>query len=394
MDKEYQMFDDFKAASLCAKELTLKYKEKPSVVSQGRGFAVLASETLLAKIDSSKKKQETAKSNIKKPLIRTKKIRSTPAKNTSKLIVSRNRSIAGISPSIGRITTARFKSMTQEIRTAYKAAPSSVRTQWVNYTLSLLASAFVRRVGNVVDLCIVILEKTGREIIDFSFALIEGKAGGHLSRRSKSVSLTTTKKLNEWTKLFKKLVSSFQENPGEIGPDILVASLAFAFASGGLDGDGGVPDSDITMFGIDAHRSLFTHSILSGAVIEAGLYSMVDFVSRAYNYLPKKHDPIWDTIHNKSAEAAESAAKGVSVGLAYHFGVDALLQPAAFHDLPFPAPIEAHQAIMGANALGEGLDTSKKARAKKSNAPKAKSKRDVAGIAVSAGLGVLFWMLG
>ena len=55
-----------------------------------------------------------------------------------------------------------------------------------------------------------------------------------------------------------------------------------------------------------------------------------------------------------------AAVKGSGVGIAYHLGIDATLQPAAYHDLPFAASMDVHQAIMGSNALAEGLDVSRK----------------------------------
>jgi hypothetical protein len=397
-----ELFADFKLASAYARALTLKFKETPTLMRSGSGYAILASDSLIAKIRKCKSSEAnficttaTNESNISKTP------RVTPLKkSTSKLsaITAHEVTIHKLSPSIGRITKERFSRMTSEIRLAYNVAPASIMTEWVNNTLSLLASAFVRRVRNVVDLVIVLMETVGREIINLAFATLDGKFGKHAAQRSKDLSAASTAKVNGWAELLRPLVSSFRQNPSEIGPDLIVASLAFAFASGGFDGDGGVPDSDITMFGIDAHRSIFTHSILSGVVIEAGLYSMVDFISRAYTYLPKNHDPLWDTMHKSAAEATELAAKGVSVGLAYHFGVDALVQPAAYHDLPFPAPIEAHQTIMGANAVSEGFEIVKKPKIglptnKCLVTQKPMKPRDIAGIAVS-GVGVLLcWMM-
>lgn len=48
---------------------------------------------------------------------------------------------------------------------------------------------------------------------------------------------------------------------------MLAAFLGFYAGSGGVDGDGGIPDLDL-LAGIDAHRSILTHSILAGVVAE------------------------------------------------------------------------------------------------------------------------------
>jgi hypothetical protein len=53
---------------------------------------------------------------------------------------------------------------------------------------------------------------------------------------------------------------------------------------------------------------------------------------------------------------AEQLAVGTSSGIAYHLAVDATLQPAAYHGIPFSMPMEGHQTFMAINALTEGAD--------------------------------------
>lgn len=394
---EINNFSDFKSASEHAKRLLIKYGESPSVIKVDNLYVVLATESLHKKMSGSISGKNKTKINSTNPAVPKSKVKATNVvirnKSENNINIGNN-----ISPSIGRMTKARFFKLKSEIAQAYNAAPAAIVNEWTKYTLMLLVSALYRRIKNVGNLGVLVLEKTGREVIDLGKAVVDKKSKTHISNRVSDASNYSNRKIKSLLSSFKLLYKSFKSNPGEVGPDILIASLAFSFASGGLDGDGGVPDSDITMFGIDAHRSIFTHSILAGVVIETGLYSIVDFISRAHRYLPKKHDQLWDTINNKTKEAADLSAKGVSVGLAYHFGVDAIFQPAAYHDLPFPAPIESHQLIMGVNAAAESIDISKKNASKinrmnDSARSELKKPRDVAGIAV-AGLGaLLIWMI-
>jgi pimeloyl-ACP methyl ester carboxylesterase len=70
--------------------------------------------------------------------------------------------------------------------------------------------------------------------------------------------------------------------------------------------------------------------------------------------------------------------KGSGFGIAYHLGIDPTLQPAAYHDLPFAASMEVHQAIIGSNAVAEGLDvahTLPVARASKGQTSESKGAR-------------------
>jgi hypothetical protein len=110
------------------------------------------------------------------------------------------------------------------------------------------------------------------------------------------------------------------------------------------------------MLGIGAHRSIFTNSIVAGAVVETALHSLVDFIGVAYAHLPQGHDERWTTIYGRLKRAAVSGNKGMSAGLAYHLGIDGLMQPGAYHGLPFEMPLAMHQTIQAGNAAAEGLD--------------------------------------
>ena len=143
------------------------------------------------------------------------------------------------------------------------------------------------------------------------------------------------------------------DSPRENAPKVLAAFLGFYAGSGGVDGDGGIPDLDL-LAGIDAHRSLLTHSILAGVVAEGLLLAIADLASEVHAKLPFDHDPLWDRLAEAGAPLTASLATGASAGIAYHLLWDAGIEPAAYHGLPFAMPMEAHQTVMGANGLAEG----------------------------------------
>lgn len=81
------------------------------------------------------------------------------------------------------------------------------------------------------------------------------------------------------------------------------------------------------MFGIDAHKSILTHSVLIGAALETGFLSLVQLVRLVHAKLPANHDPLWDSIAKHADAIAQAANTGASLGMSYHLLVDGLVQP-------------------------------------------------------------------
>jgi uncharacterized protein YifE (UPF0438 family) len=145
-------------------------------------------------------------------------------------------------------------------------------------------------------------------------------------------------------------------NPRDEALRIGAFALTALVASGGLDGDGGLPDTDIAIMGIDAHRAPLTHSIVAGAACETLLNCFIRLALHLHQHLPPHHDPVWDQFAGRSKDLLDAASRGVSVGLAYHLLIDGLAQPAAYHGLPLQMPMEVHQALQAANGLAEAAD--------------------------------------
>ena len=122
-----------------------------------------------------------------------------------------------------------------------------------------------------------------------------------------------------------------------------------------MDANSGIPDSDLAL-GIGWHRSPFTHSIIAGVVVEGAILALVDLTGVIHDKLPPGYDPFWDKLLAAKENIAARLSEGASAGIAYHLGVDATLQPGAYHGLPTDMPMEAHQALLAANAAAEGID--------------------------------------
>lgn len=140
--------------------------------------------------------------------------------------------------------------------------------------------------------------------------------------------------------------------PAQVAPELITTVLMTILVSGGPDGDGGAPDLDL-LIGIDAHRSIFFHSILMGSALEAAILTSLHFVRLVHHKLPADHDPWWNEALALANRLGDAAGLGANAGMAYHLFVDGILQPAAYHDLPIQMSMEGHQAIMTGNSVAE-----------------------------------------
>jgi hypothetical protein len=228
--------------------------------------------------------------------------------------------------------------------------------QWGKRSTLMLGQVAVRRVTNLEMFAVRIAEFAGREAEAAISALVHGSLFQHLDERvttAASISIETAQNLTSAIKSFGARVTT---DPAKHGPELLALVLGFYAGSGGLDGNGGVPDLDIALFGIGDHRSIFTHSIIAGALIESAVFSLADLTDTIYTNLPSLHDPLWDTLKAAKETIAVSLVSGTSAGIGYHLMVDATIQPAPYKDLPFELPLEAHQAIFALNSMAELAD--------------------------------------
>lgn len=195
-----------------------------------------------------------------------------------------------------------------------------------------------------------------KELLELGSAVKNKKTIAH----SKNVFLrlsTATKSLGVNSKhSLRGFIDTVKTNPDERIPSLIVGVLGFYTGSGGLDGDGGIPDLDLAL-GIENHRSLLTHSVIAGSLIEATVLSAVVLAVSLHEHLPDNHDPMWENLNLSQSKLIESLLIGTSAGLAYHFGIDATVDGGGDYANINGYPHEFEQTIMGANALSEGLNS-------------------------------------
>jgi hypothetical protein len=249
--------------------------------------------------------------------------------------------------------TSRFERMAQELEYSIRNTSRADMTTLMGHLANDGSLALVRRITGLWDLASKVLGGTGDELAAMLKAYSADELIVHLGKRVDRASAITTGALSNGAKSLSSLARELMTSPAEAGPKLLVLVLSSVAVSGGVDGNGGVPDMDIPLMGIGAHRSPFTHSIIVGAALETALFLLARIVLGAHKNLPTVHDPLWEGIVRQSVGILKSAGKGASIGLAYHLMVDAVVQPGAYHGMPFDMPIEAHQTIMGANSVAE-----------------------------------------
>lgn len=213
-----------------------------------------------------------------------------------------------------------------------------------------------RRIKGLAALAVSLGKLGSREARDLLTAMRAGRGGEHFGNRSAAAIDGSIDIAKNGKQVLIAIGSSLKADPKANAPRVVAAFLGFYAGSGWLDGNGGIPDLDL-LAGIDAHRSILTHSILAGVVAEGLLLASADLAVVVHDKLPEVHDPLWDKLAESFTPLTASLASGASAGIAYHLLVDAAIQPAPYHGLPFSMPLEAHQTAMVTNALAEGMDT-------------------------------------
>lgn len=218
-----------------------------------------------------------------------------------------------------------------------------------------------RRVKNVVNLARSTARFVGIEAQAGYRAWANDRLKKYLQDRVADAGSTALQVCESVTDLASQFAQSFRTNPKDAGVQLLTLVVTSLAVSGGPDSNGGAPDLDL-MFGIDAHRSILSHSILMGAALEAGILSLLGVVQMTYSKLPTQHDELWDDLFEQARKMSDAANVGVGVGMAYHLLVDGLVQPVPYHDIPIAMPIEAHQSVFVVNGLGEAVSIGKRKR--------------------------------
>ena len=248
-----------------------------------------------------------------------------------------------------------------ELKLALSRTTSEDMKSWGAASAARLPAIGKRRIKNFGEMVTTIAKAAGREFQSALNAARSGRFGSHLGQRTAAGIDGTIDFGKQVWHVLGAVGSAVKDDPKKNAPGVLALALGFIAGSGGADGNGGIPDTDIVMFGIGDHRSLFTHSIIAGIVVEGAIMALADLAGIVCDKLPVgQRSAFWDQLSGAKDQIAGQLSAGASAGIAYHLAVDATLQPAAYKDLPISMPMEAHQMLFALNATVEGLDAAKR----------------------------------
>lgn len=252
------------------------------------------------------------------------------------------------------LIVSRNENLANELKLALAKTSSRDLAAWGTRSGARLSSATTKRVTGLASTLRDLSIGTLSEISDAVGATVKGQLPGYVDNGMGRLTLLTDNIISSVDGTISHIVVMSKQSPDAAA--LALFSSLVGFYSGGGTGDGGAPDLDLVFGGIGWHRSIFTHSIIAGIVIEASVLSLLDLVGTVHNNLPEKHAEFWDQLLKHSTTTSESFVTGASVGIASHLGIDTFIDGfTPYKDLPISLPMEVHQALMGLNAGAEGL---------------------------------------
>lgn len=260
----------------------------------------------------------------------------------------------------GDLLAHKLSVLTGELRYAWDRSDQADLQRWVAQTVADFATVFSRRVSNFLNLLRNLGQKTFSEVRDAFAAYAVNNLDRHLQERLEALGTNISELYDQAVQDVSQLGVALKSQPADVAPKLLTALVTSLLVSGGPDANGGAPDLDLTLFGIDAHRSIFSHSILMGSALETAFLSLLRLVRQVHAKLPEGHHPGWDELAKQAEQIVDGAVAGAGFGMAYHLVIDGLVQPGTFHDIPFSMSQEAHNALAAGGGFIEAQDLAHK----------------------------------
>ncbi len=255
------------------------------------------------------------------------------------------------------ITEKQSATLFEELKRALDTVSADDLKTWAYDSAARLPKIATRRVRNFGSLVARLWRASEEEVGLAVNAWRQDRIGKHVGERTAAAIDTSIDFSKSAVNIVQTVGKLLIDDPKKHAPGILALALGFIAGSGGFDGDGGIPDTDFVILGPGAHRSMFTHSIIAGIVVEGSILAIADLAGVVCKQLPVgERSELWDQLSAAKDQIANQLSMGVSLGIAYHLAVDATIQPAPYKDLPWSMPIEAHQFLFGLNAAVEVND--------------------------------------
>ena len=264
------------------------------------------------------------------------------------------------------VNEAKGKRLYREFRIAWNETPTRDKISWCSRSASTFARITVRRGKGLLNFAKDVLCKVGEEATDLGKAIKHKRLEQHIiNRKDKSLNIISDK-YHSSRDVIKNCYKLLKDNPREFGPILFLGIIGFFCGAGTdigektwYDIDGGIPDLDF-LGGVGNHRNMFFHSVISAAVLETMIYSVVDASKTIYKHLPEDHDVFWDNL-NSYENWANAFVTGACTGIMYHLLIDGTLDGnKAMTNFPISMSMDGHNAFFISNAVAEGIDLKNK----------------------------------
>ncbi|GGK41468.1 MULTISPECIES: hypothetical protein [Flavobacteriaceae] len=165
-------------------------------------------------------------------------------------------------------------------------------------------------------------------------------------------------KVKDKSMIFKnEFILKSKEEKIEIISAYTIGILVYFASAGGIDHEGGLPDSDLSV-GIGFHRHILSHSIILGFVVEFIMRSGIELFNAINKNLPEFHHSFWDRtntfIDNNKGIAIGSMWLGIGTHLIKDSGVFGH-GVKAYTGLPFEMSMAGHQGLFMANGVASAM---------------------------------------
>ncbi len=274
------------------------------------------------------------------------------------------------------INENRAKILYKEFRHAWNETPNKEKLIWSKDCAVLFGKVTIRRVKGFLGVAKDVAKEAVKGTSNFAVAVKEKRTLEHLSNQKDKLIIGIKNIYKISSTILKNIVYLLKNNPRESAPIIFLGVLGFFCGAGTntalnykdaktwYDIDGGIPDWDwnigsFTDIDLLRHRSIFTHSIISAALVETMVFSTVRAANITYRYLPEEHDSFWNNI-DKFGDWGHAFASGACTGIAYHLLIDGTIDGGGTYSGLPSMPQWSHQAIAISNAGMEAFDLDKK----------------------------------
>jgi len=148
-----------------------------------------------------------------------------------------------------------------------------------------------------------------------------------------------------------------KEEKIEIIAAYTIGVLIYFASAGGIDHEGGLPDSDLNL-GVGFHRHILSHSIVLGFVVEFTMRSGIELFNATHKNLPDFHHSFWDKSNSFINEHKGKAVGFMWLGIGTHLIKDAGVfgyGVKAYTGLPFEMSMAGHQGLFMANGVASAM---------------------------------------